>query len=155
MYLLWQIHSEPHSRLPHVDPGTPISVSDFEVHCRLEEGGGLLALTVIWRCWPDGGTASSAPTLQPLVHCISSSSVPCDLTVTTCLPSLMSLPAPRSRALWSTPGTGTPYCRGMFHSSVHALPRLQETTIQRTTLLRVRCYTVSQGGHEIQSSPLY
>lgn len=34
------------------------------------------------------GTASSAPTLQPSVHCISSSSVPCDLTVTTCLPSL-------------------------------------------------------------------
>lgn len=44
-------------------------------HCRLK--------MLTWR-----GTASSAPTLQPLVHCISSSSVPCDLTVTTCLPSL-------------------------------------------------------------------
>lgn len=97
MYFLWQIYSGPHSTthgLPQVDSGTPISASNFQVHCRLERTSGqscMLNLRVTLRCWPVWDTTSSVPALDPFMHCISCSIFPVHLTVTTCL-SLMSLP---------------------------------------------------------------
>lgn len=91
MYLLWKIHSGPHSitcGLPHVDPGTPISASNFQVHCRLERTPGprLTAETLV--CLGHNITPSTGPVhaLHQLLHLF-----PLHLTVTTC-PSLMSPP---------------------------------------------------------------
>lgn len=91
MYFLWQIYSGPHSTthgLPQVDSGTPISASNFQVHCRLERTSGqscMLNLRVTLRCWPVWDTTSSVPALDPFMHCISCSIFPVHLTVTTCL----------------------------------------------------------------------